>query len=164
MNEANQSNKQSGLYDEEFAKASRVAQGPYTPTHSGYPAGVMLQQNTMTPTPGNYDVSTKVSLEIPSPQNRANAYASAQAGYHAGAGLGSAILPEHQKIMEAAQQQAAAKYEAREAAEKSSRVRAVALELALRHAHAGAVTAEVIRVAREFEAYLTGTDTTAKLP
>lgn len=31
-----------------------------------------------------------------------------------------------------------------------------ALEAALRHVHPGAVTAEVIRVAREFEAYLTG--------
>lgn len=42
-------------------------------------------------------------------------------------------------------------------------IRRQALEAALRHAHPGSVTDEVLRVAREFEAYLAGADTTASL-
>lgn len=57
----------------------------------------------------------------------------------------------------------AAKHEAEREAERSGRIRAAALEAALRHVHPGSVTDEVLRVARVFEAYLAGTDTTASL-
>lgn len=76
-----------------------------------------------------------------------------------------------------------AKHEAEREAERSKLVRASALEASLRCSHPGSVPSEVIRVAREFEAYLTGAedgtfkrysghdelsispaDTTAKLP
>lgn len=43
-------------------------------------------------------------------------------------------------------------------------IRQQALDAALRCIHPGSMPSEVIRAARDFEAYLTGTDTTATLP
>lgn len=135
MNEANQLI----LSPQERAEAAASAQ-------SGYHAGRGLEQNTMNPTPGDYDTSTTVA--------------------HASLGSDSAnyISSQQWAAGQAQHAEMVAKHEAERAAEKFGRVRAAALEAALRCIHPGSMPSEVIRAARDFEAYLTGADTTATLP